>query len=147
MRTPVSTRTALLLALREGPGFGLDLMRRLATQTDNRVRLAQARVYPTLRALEKEGLVTAARVSPGGRRGGRSRTYYDLTVRGVLTSGEVRTSLASLTTGRTGRAPEAAEVRRMAERLAGMEELSAVAFGLRTAMLRTRTKGPGFGRK
>jgi DNA-binding PadR family transcriptional regulator len=147
MRALLSTKTALLLALREGPGFGLDLIRRLATRTGNRVRLAQGRVYPALRALQKEGLVTAASVSPGGRRGARSRTYYDLTVRGVLAStedGEILTRMARI---RTARAVEGLAVRRMADRLRQMDELSDLAAGLRAAMLRTRAHRRNDGRK
>jgi DNA-binding PadR family transcriptional regulator len=147
MRGLLSTKTALLLALREGPGFGLDLIRRLATRTRNRVRLAQARVYPALRALQKEGLVTAALVSPGGRRGARSRTYYDLTVRGVLASAEDGALLASMARIRTARAVEGSAVRRMADRLLQMEELSDLASALRAGMLGTRAHPPKHGRK
>lgn len=143
----MSTRTALLLALCEGPGFGLDLIRRLARRTGNRIRVAEARVYPTLRALKKEGMVTAARVSPGGQRGARARTYYDLTVRGVLAAGEDRETLRRMSASRTERTPERAEVRRMADRLHRMDELLELAAGLRAAMLRTRAPGPSLGRK
>jgi DNA-binding PadR family transcriptional regulator len=147
MSGPVSTRTALLLGLREGPGFGLDLIRGLARRTGNRIRLAEARVYPTLQALEKEGLVMATRVSPGGGRGARSRTYYELTVRGVLASGEERETLTLIVARRVQPAPGPAEVRRMAGRLGRMDELSETAASLRAAMLRTRRHGPSLARK
>jgi DNA-binding PadR family transcriptional regulator len=137
----------LLLALREGPGFGLDLIRRLATRTDSRVRLAEARVYPTLAALQREGLVRAERVSPGGQRGARSRTYYDLTVRGVLASGKERETLARMAASPRGREPGESEVRRMADRLERMDELSELAADLRAAMLRARARGRNLARK
>ena len=48
----VSARTALLLVLRDGPGYGRDLIRRIQRATAGRDRFAEGSVYPALRGLE-----------------------------------------------------------------------------------------------
>jgi DNA-binding PadR family transcriptional regulator len=116
MEVLVTTRGALLQALRQGPGYGLELIRRVANLTDGRVRLTEARVYPVLKALTRGGLVRTSRVVPRGRRGARSRTYYDLTPRGVEVSHRDPDRLL------------------MARRLDEAEELTAFAEDLRRAM-------------
>ena len=117
METPVGTRTALLLALRDGPGYGLDLIRRVAGRTGGHVRLTAARVYPALQALERERLVRSSVVAPGGRRGARARTYYDLTIAGVNESTRLRDALSALAAGRPRPEPSAAERKKMAQRV------------------------------
>lgn len=52
-------RTAVLAALREGPGHGYELMGRLSERTGGRWRPSPGSVYPTLQALQDEGLVTS----------------------------------------------------------------------------------------
>jgi DNA-binding PadR family transcriptional regulator len=53
----VTARTAILQALRQGPGYGRLLMRLVSTATGGRASLAPGSVYPTLKALEKARLV------------------------------------------------------------------------------------------
>ena len=79
----VTSRTAVLLALRQGPAYGRELMRRIARATGGRVRLSEGTIHPALRALRAARLVTAWDVVPGRTRGGRARTYYELTIEGV----------------------------------------------------------------
>ena len=73
----------MLLALRGGPVYGRELIRRIGRATGGRMRLSAGTVYPTLRALRAARLVAAWSVVPGRKRGGRSRVYYELTVAGV----------------------------------------------------------------
>lgn len=139
MNGPVTTRAALLQALRDGPGYGRELIGRVARLTGGRLRLSEARVYLALKALEKAGLAKASRVAPGGRRGARARTYYDLTLRGVDASAGERAVLAALVAReRRGRRPGDRELARMARRVLEAEELSELGASLRAA---ARSKG------
>ena len=51
MEAPVTTRVALLQALRDGPGYGRELILRVAEASEGMVRLSPARVYAALDAL------------------------------------------------------------------------------------------------
>jgi DNA-binding PadR family transcriptional regulator len=140
MEPPVTTRVALLQALRDGPGFGQDLIRRIARMTGQEVRLSAPRVYPCLHSLQREGLVSARTVVPGKKRGARSRTYYELTPLGVEVSSGHRRVLEAI----VHRAPkrDEADGARMSERLLAADELSASAMRLREAMRPSETRGP-----
>ena len=133
MRAPITTHAALLLALRQGAGYGLELIRRVERSSAGRVHLAEARVYSALADLKRQDLVAISRVAPGGRRGARSRTYYDLTLRGVETSTIERTTLSALAAPPPS-SPTAREVRLMAERMAQAGKISELARDLRAAM-------------
>ena len=139
MESPVTTRAAVLLALRDGPGYGLELIRRVARQSGGLIRLSGARVYPALKALEEERLVTSSIVAPKGRRGARARTYYDLTVAGVSASSQCRDAVAALVAGRPRSVPSAAERARMADRLLVADELSSSAADLARTAARRRS--------
>lgn len=131
MELPVTTRAALLLALRDGPGYGLELIRRVLERSGGKVCLSEARVYPSLKALERQKLVRASIMAPKGRRGARSRTYYDLTVAGVEASNECQEALRALVAGRQGLAkPTPADRARMAERLIEADALATFAAEL-----------------
>jgi DNA-binding PadR family transcriptional regulator len=136
MRTPVTTAAALLQALRSGAGYGLELIRRVRSVSNGQVRLSEARTYSTLKALKRLGLVTASHVTPGGRRGARSRTYYDLTLRGVQSSTTDLAALRSLVAdaGRGESRASAEQRRRMARRIEQAEDLSAFGRDLRSGM-------------
>jgi Transcriptional regulator PadR-like family len=82
MEAAVSTQTAVLQALRQGPGYGLELARRVESLSG--YRPAFGSLYPALEALTRGGFVRAWKIVPGGQRGGRSRTYYELTYSGLL---------------------------------------------------------------
>src|SRR4249920_3916650 len=116
MEPAVTTRTALLQALRSGPGYGMELVRRVAALSGGRCRLSPGSAYPALGALQRTHLVTAWQVIPGGRRGGRSRTYYGLTWRGVEAADQDRQALIGLVRSpQSGAAPAPAEIARMRE--------------------------------
>lgn len=52
-------RTALLIALLDGPGHGYELIQALEAKTEGRWRPSPGSVYPSLQLLADEGLVTA----------------------------------------------------------------------------------------
>ena len=137
METPLTTRAALLQALRDGPGYGRELIERVARLTQGRLRLSDARVYPVLRSLQAASLVRTSRVTPGGRRGARMRTYYDLTVRGVEASSAERSVLRALV-ARASPSPPKAELARMARRLAEAEDLAAIGEELHAGVSKSR---------
>ena len=92
----ITARTALLQALREGPGYGRELVRCISRASAGRLRFAEGSIYPALRHLEAARLVRSWEVVPGRRRGGRARTYYELTERGVRVSEADRAALLRL---------------------------------------------------
>jgi DNA-binding PadR family transcriptional regulator len=139
VEAPVTTRVALLQALRDGPGYGRELIRRVGRMTEGALRLTPGRVYPALKALAADRLIVPRRVSPGGTRGARSRTYYDLTPRGVGVSTQERRLLAAIVRrGVRPPSPDAAERARMAARILEAEELAETGFELDRAMRQAR---------
>ena len=126
----LTARTALLQALREGPGYGRDFVRRISRASAGRLRFAEGSIYPALRRLEAARLVRSWGVVPGRRRGGRARTYYELTERGVRISEADRAALLRLAAPKSARLPGPEECRRMLERIELGAELSEAAASL-----------------
>ena len=120
----IAARTALLLALRDGPGYGRELVRRLGRLSGGRLRFAEGSIYPALRRLEAARLVRSWGVVPGRRRGGRARTYYELTERGVRVSEAVRVDLVRLVAPDHPRLPSPEDCQRMRARIELGGELS-----------------------
>jgi len=123
----LTARTALLQALREGPGYGREFVRRISRASAGRLRFAEGSIYPALRRLEAGRLVRSWRVVPGRRRGGRARTYYELTERGVRASEVDRAALLRLVAPDRPGLPDPEECRRMLERIELGAELSETA--------------------
>jgi DNA-binding PadR family transcriptional regulator len=67
-------RTALLIALLDGPGHGYELIQLLEAKTDGRWRPSPGSVYPSLQQLSDEGLVTSTEVD--------SKRTYEITDEG-----------------------------------------------------------------
>jgi PadR family transcriptional regulator PadR len=83
MDSPLSAKAALLAALINGKGFGLELIARVDAATKGHVQLNEGSVYPALRAMERDGLVRSFEADPLPERGGRPRRYYELTAKGI----------------------------------------------------------------
>jgi DNA-binding PadR family transcriptional regulator len=133
----LTARSALLLALRQGPGYGRQLMRRVRTATGGRVSLVPGSVYPGLRALAEAGLVRKWTVVAGRTRGGRARTYYELTVPGVRMGESEAAALAGLAlAGRSGRRASPAEQAAMRSRIERVSALHAFATQARESVAR-----------
>jgi PadR family transcriptional regulator PadR len=96
MDTPVTARAALLQALIQGKGFGLELIDRVKERTKGAIKLGQGSVYPALRDLEDEGMVTSWDGEPLPERGGRPRRYYELTAKGRRAAVEQHEAVAGL---------------------------------------------------
>ena len=133
----LAARSALLLALRLGPGYGRQLMRRVRAATGGRTALAPGSVYPALRALEKGRLVRRWTVAGGKARGARARTYYELTVPGVRAAEAEGAALAGIAlAGRPPQPLSRTEQAAMRSRIELVAELSAFAIEVREAVAR-----------
>jgi DNA-binding PadR family transcriptional regulator len=138
----VSVRAAVLLALRGGPSYGRELVRRVKLATRGQLRLSEGTLYPALRALRASRLLRAWTVIPGRRQGGRARTYYELTIQGVRQSEELAATLTELASGFRPRATTTpAERDAMQNRLRRVAEISEAMMTLRDAGARARRRG------
>jgi DNA-binding PadR family transcriptional regulator len=126
---PLSTETALMLALLQGPGYGLHLIERI--QSRSRIRLPQGAVYPALRNLERRRLLRRWTVKPPGP--GRPRIYFELTPRGVGAAQAQREAIARIGSARRPEAYSRREILAMRRRLIECGEVSAAASWLRRA--------------
>lgn len=133
MRGPLTARAALLLALRSGPGYGIELVRRVGTLLGGTARIGLGSLYPALGNLERDGLVVSRKVLPAPSRGGRSRIYYDLTPRGEEVAAEQRSLLIVALRSPEPTRPDAVE--RMRERLRAGARLSEFGMELRRRRL------------
>jgi DNA-binding PadR family transcriptional regulator len=129
----VSARTALLLALRAGPSYGVFLTRRVRESTSDHVRLGHGNVYVALRGLVREGLARSWTVVPGRRRGARARRYYELTLKGIAVTQAQRQALRSLLAVPVT-APSEKTAALMRSRLESCAQLSADVLELRDKM-------------
>lgn len=96
MDTPISARTAILMSLIGGRGFGLEIIERVRDRSHGKIHLNEGSVYPALKALEREGLLRSFDGDPMPERGGRPRRYYELTGEGRKVAREQRTALLNL---------------------------------------------------
>jgi PadR family transcriptional regulator, regulatory protein PadR len=134
----ITAQAALLQVLREGPGYGRELVRRINRASAGRLRFAEGSIYPALRRLEAARLVRSWGVVPGRRRGGRARTYYELTERGVRASEVDRVALLRLAAPESPVLPGPEVCRRMLERIELGAELSEEAGQLSLRVPRSR---------
>jgi len=94
VQSPLSARAALLQAL-VIPGYGRELIDRVADETGGLVRLEMGSVYPALEALEAQGLARGQIVRKE-KGAGRPRKYYELTAKGMAVAAAEREALAGL---------------------------------------------------
>jgi PadR family transcriptional regulator PadR len=134
MKAPVTVRAAVTQALLDGPAHGLEIVRRLRARTGGEVRLAHANVYNALAAMKRGRLVRSWREVPGGVRGARSRTCYELTSKGLQAAVAARKVLVLLASAPSRPAPSAEERELMVQRLRQTSEVSMAVRRLREAM-------------
>ena len=96
MNVPVNAASALLQALSEGPGYGLELIGRVERRTDGRFKLLHGSVYPALRSLERDGWVRSFRGESVPETAGRPRRYYELTQKGEEAADNQRRLISGL---------------------------------------------------
>ncbi len=94
---PLAASFVLLVELAHGPGFGLDLIQRVAERTGDLIRMHQGSVYPALRKLARAGLAypcSGPQMPP--THGGRARRYYAITAAGRVELAEQRRAVLAL---------------------------------------------------
>jgi len=89
----IDPKTALLQALLAEDGYGLELIDRVKERTSGKVILGQGSIYPALRDLERDGLISSYQGEPLPERGGRPRIYYRLTGEGRRAAVEEREAM------------------------------------------------------
>jgi len=134
MNALLNARAALLGVL-DDPGHGLELIERVKARTRGHVRLNQGSVYPALRQLERAGLVRSWK-GRSSRSGGRPRTYYELTIKGVKASSRLKETLDGLVHAPPDPVTSSREIAQMKERLRRCADVSAFCIELRRAMQR-----------
>lgn len=88
---------AILQALAGRPAFGLEIGERVLDRTKGKLKLGAGSLYPTLRALEREGLIESFEADEALQvRGGMPRRYYRLTGLGSRTAAGDRKAIAGL---------------------------------------------------
>jgi PadR family transcriptional regulator PadR len=133
MPARLNGRTALLQALLDRPGYGLELIGRIQARSAGRIRLRQGVVYPALAGLERERLVRGWNAPIAS--GGRPRRYYELTPKGIATAQRERQALAGLIQRAPRQPVSAIELTRMRERILECAEISEFVMSLRERAL------------
>ncbi len=90
----ISTRDGILQTLIRGPAYGLQIRERVYAWTEGRVSLKRGTLYPTLRRMEADGLLTSYEGRPTSARGGRPPRYYKLTAEGAQLALQERSDVA-----------------------------------------------------
>ncbi|HYH96550.1 PadR family transcriptional regulator [Hyalangium sp.] len=96
METPVTARAAILIVLIRGKSYGLEIIEKVSERTEGAITLNEGSVYPTLKAMERAGLLRSFDGPPMPERGGRPRRYYELSGEGRRVATEQRTALIGL---------------------------------------------------
>jgi PadR family transcriptional regulator PadR len=94
MGSPVDVQATILEVLRTREAFGSDLIAEIEKRTHQKLRLAEGRVYPALKELERAGLLTSQVRNDFAD--GRRRIYYSLTPNGLRAAHERRKLVARL---------------------------------------------------
>lgn len=96
METPVTARAAILAVLISGKSYGLEIIEKVSERTKGAIVLNEGSVYPTLKAMEREGLLQSFDGEPMPERGGRPRRYYELTGEGRRVATAQHTAIMGL---------------------------------------------------
>jgi PadR family transcriptional regulator PadR len=88
----------LLAAIRPGSdAYGVEICREISEKSGREVALAS--VYAALERLELKGLLASSLGDPSSERGGKARTYFKPTAKGLKEATNARTTLLKLSTG------------------------------------------------
>ena len=88
----------LLATIRPGScAYGVEICREISEKSGREVAIAS--VYAALERLETKGLLTSSLGDPSAERGGRARTYFKATAKGLKEATIARTTLLRLSTG------------------------------------------------
>jgi PadR family transcriptional regulator PadR len=88
----------LLAAIRpSGDAYGAQICREISEKSGREVALAS--VYAALERLEGKGLLLSSLGDPTAERGGKARTYFKATSKGLKEAATARATLLKLSTG------------------------------------------------
>jgi DNA-binding PadR family transcriptional regulator len=85
-----------ILRIREN-AYGMSIAREIEERSGR--ELALAGIYAALERLEEKGLVRSARGTPTPERGGKARTYFDVTATGVKAVRSAHATFSRLSAG------------------------------------------------
>jgi PadR family transcriptional regulator PadR len=57
METPVTAKAVIMAVLFRGKSYGLEIIEKVSERTKGAIQLNEGSVYPTLKAMEREGLL------------------------------------------------------------------------------------------
>lgn len=77
----IDPQSLLLQALLSGPGFGTELIVRVANATEGQIAMGNGKLYPTLHEMELSKLIKG--VKEKGKVRGRPKVVYSLTSAGT----------------------------------------------------------------
>ena len=77
--------------------YGVQICREISAKGGRDVALAS--VYAALERLEEKGLLVSSLGDPTAERGGKARTYFKATPKGLKEATDARTTLLKLSTG------------------------------------------------
>lgn len=83
----------------ETEAYGVPIAHEIAASSGRDI--APSQVYGTLARLEQKGLVSSRLGEPIAKRGGRAKTYYTITVKGLKETRQARRTLTNLWQGVT----------------------------------------------
>ena len=135
MKAVLSTSAGILHTLTDGPRYGRDLIRLLSARAQGTLHPRPGTVYRAFESLVRNGYVRSWTVVPGGRRGARSRRYYELTSKGIALAEEQREAMAHLL-GFPAPLHSMAEAALMGARLRRAAEVSAFTLKLQQGVQR-----------
>lgn len=88
----------LLAAIRPaGDAYGVQICREISEKSGRDVAFAS--VYAALERLEAKGLLISSLGDPTTERGGKARTYFKATPKGIREAADARTTLLKLSAG------------------------------------------------
>jgi PadR family transcriptional regulator, regulatory protein PadR len=106
VKSPLTTRAALLALLSDGEAYGLELIERGVAKTGGALRLHVGTIYSVLDAIEDEGLAESR--TGESPEGGKPRRYYRLTDAGRREA-DVQREVSLALWGRAARTDEGSD--------------------------------------
>ena len=75
-----SASSMVLAILKEGDNYGYEIVRKMKEMTDGKLKWQEATIYPILKQLENEELITSYWVTNSGE---RARRYFAIQEKGI----------------------------------------------------------------
>lgn len=139
MSAALSTAAGVLTVLTDGPRYGREVIRLLSARGRGVIHPRPGTVYRAFSSLVRKGYLRSWTVVPGGRRGARTRRYYELTPKGIAAAERQRHAIAALL-GLLPERPPSIDPELMGARLHRASEASAFALKLLRGVRKTAAR-------